>query len=186
MGRGKQLLYTVAAALAFSACASTKKPPKIPKKAPIVESVNKAPEKLTSKWEKYTCSFDSKKMEMTYSDSKESVVMKLDTELDPVTKEMSDNLNAKELVCTENYSVVVGDEYALVAIGPRSALKGFQSLGIIDEEYTMSNSYYLKLNLLVENEVKSFFVVGSTLVLVTDNEMCRIDLSTNDKQITKK
>ena len=178
-------MYALTAALALSACAS-KKPPKMPKKAPIIETVKKTPEKLTSKWEKYTCSFDPKKMEMTYSDSKESVVMKLDTELDPVTKEIGKKFNPEELVCTEDYTVAVGDEYALVAVGPKNALKGFQSLGIVDEDFTLSNSYYLKLNLLVENEVKSFFVTGRILVLVTDNEVCKMDLATNDKKITKK
>ena len=186
MVRGKQLMCAIAAALALTACASNKKAPKMPKKAPIVETVKKTPEKLTSKWEKYTCSFDPKKMEITYSDSKESVVMKLDTEVDSVTKEMGENLNPKQLICTEDYSVAVGDKYALVATGPKQVIKGLQPLGIIDDEYTMSNSYYLKLNVLVQNEVKSFFVVGRTLILVTDNEICKIDLATNDKEITKK
>lgn len=186
MGRGKQLMYAFTAALALSACASKKPSSKIPKKPPIIETVKKTPEKLVSKWEKYTCSFDSKKMEMTYSDSKESIIMKLDTELDSVTKKIGESLNPEKLVCTEDYAVVVGKDYALVAVGPKAALKGFQSLGTVDEEFTLSNSYYLKLDLLVENEVKSLFIAGRTLVLVTDNEICKINLATNSREITKK
>ena len=84
MGRGRQLIYTFAAALALSSCASKKN---VAEKAPMVETLNsKTPAKMTAKWKDGECVFDRDKMTIAYTNAKEKISK--ETKLDVKDKKL--------------------------------------------------------------------------------------------------
>jgi len=166
MGRGKCLLCTVIAAVSLSTC--THKKPKPPEKAPIVETIKKD---LTAKWKNGTCTLDSRTMELTYTGEKGSRTMKLDTEM------LTDiDFKPKEMMCSSDYTIILGEEHAIIAIGGDKVIGDFHMLGSIDGEFSVSNSYYIGINKIKQENIESVFVADSTLVFVTGKHVWEIDL----------
>lgn len=185
MGRGRQLLYTAVAALALSACASKK--PGMPEKAPMVEKLKKAPNKMTAKWKNGDCTFDRKKMTITYTDSKEKISEKteLDVKDNPVTKEIE--LKPRDILCSDDFTVVVGEDYALVAQGADQIFAEFPMLGLrIDDKIEMTNSYYLDIRKIAKEEIESVFITDSTLAFLTKKKLWKIDLIDNSATSTER
>ena len=182
MGRGRQLMFAVATALALSACASKKT---VPGKAPIVETISKkTQDKMTAKWKNGDCIFDSKKMMLTYTDKENSKTVKLDTELDPTTKAIE--LKPMDIICSDNFTVVIGEEYALVAQGADQIFAEFPMLGIKIDGPSMTNSYYLDIRKIAKEKIESVFTIDSTLAFVTEKKVWKIDLIDNSATSTER
>ena len=185
MGRGRQLLYTAVAALALTACASKK--PSTSEKAPMVETLKKVPDKMNAKWKNGDCTFDKKKMEITYTDSKEKIseTIKLDTELDPATKAI--DLKPIDMLCSDDFTVVVGKDYALVAQGADQIFAEFPMLGLrIDDKIEVTNSYYLDIRKITNEKIESVFVTDSTLAFITKKKIWEINLIDNSTISTER
>lgn len=176
MGRGKQLAYALTAALALTACASKKS---VPEKAPIVETISKkTPDKMTGKWKNGDCTFDKKKMTLTYNSKEESKTVELDTELDPITKAI--DLKPMDIICSDDFTVVIGEEYVLVAQGADQIFAEFPMLGIkFDGQISVTNSYYLDIRKIAKEKIESVFIADSTLAFVTEKKLWKIDLIDN-------
>ncbi len=185
MGRGRQLLYTVAAALALTACASKK--PNTSEKAPMVEKLKKTPVKMTAKWKNGNCTFDRKKMTISYTDSKEKISEKteLDVKDNPVTKNI--DLKPIDIICSDDFTVVVGEDYALVAQGAEQIFAEFPMLGLrIDDKVEMTNSYYLDIRKISKEKIESVFITDSTLAFITEKRVWEINLIDNSATSTER
>ncbi len=178
MGRGRQLLYTVAAALALSSCASKKT---VADKAPMVETLNsKTPAKMTAKWKDGECIFDREKMTIAYTNTKEKISKEtvLDVRDNEVTKDIE--LKPVDMLCSGDFTVVVGEEYVLVAQGADDILSGFPMLGLrVDGKIEVTNSYYIDIRKIKNENIESVFIADSKLIFVTEKKVWEIDLLDN-------
>jgi hypothetical protein len=116
---------------------------------------------LLASWDRGRCVFENGR-DISYSDDLDSRQRSL--RLD------SDARGARSVMCSEEFTVLMLPDRAIVSLGGRQVLEGGEMLGVISGRFISANSYEISLKPVVDEDrgVSSSSIVGMTLRVVSN------------------
>lgn len=134
----KAKLASLISAVLLSSCAHAPLHPANTATAgqPAVRAVEGAP--LSSRWERGTCSFENNSV--SYSDSSHRrATLRLDVAVE----------GPRELICSSDFTVVLTQDAAAVALGGDAVMDGREMLGAISGQLVAANSYEVSFRRII-------------------------------------
>ncbi len=136
-----------------------------PSSAPVVSAAEESSgtnrRTLLASWDRGRCVFENGR-DISYSDDLDSRQRSL--RLD------SDARGARSVMCSEEFTVLMLPDRAIVSLGGRQVLEGGEMLGVISGRFISANSYEISLKPVVDEDrgVSSSSIVGMTLRVVSN------------------
>lgn len=148
----KNTIASAALSFAMLSCSSASAwQPKLLREEPIQKT-----QKISSEWEQGGCSLEGNIL--TYSYKQKSRAIVLDS---PV-------IEPKNLICTEDYTVIMAKEHAIVARGAYRILMGAEALGSLGSTAPLNNSFALPIVKPAAEGIISSRLNGQTLEIQTN------------------
>ncbi len=155
--RGKSL------AVALALCACTKQfAPEIPQSPKVEERMDNTIEAPQDRY--FTCRYD--KGILSYATERGMKSVELDYKLEP-----------DAVICSDSYTVLIGDERIIVAIGEKKMKENVNFLGFVDGVFDSANSYAIIIDPDILSEgIKEISLNGTTLEIRTGSSVWSTDI----------
>ncbi|MFH1785644.1 MAG: hypothetical protein ABH842_04405 [Candidatus Micrarchaeota archaeon] len=124
---------------------------------------------VLSLWSKGVCTYSGGYVTYSSNNSGQIGELKLDVDL----------FNPQEILCSDKFTVIFDNDFAIVALGSEKILEGVPSFGVVSGSFVAANSYKLRLGLIMEDGgINKTSIDGNTLTVFSNNgNSWQLDLS---------